>query len=162
MSPGISGASFVMAPDGKWFAVTNKEQVQIQSLPEGKVQHSIPLKGPVKLALSGEGGWLALTTTDVLKTKSRTQLFDTKSWQEVKVLEHHPRWGWSPEATALSADGKYLSLAKVRESRHDTWHEVIEVSSGKSVVDRPVKSCRVHFPLQLRFSPDKVSPCCAS
>lgn len=149
-----SGTAFVMSPDGKWFAVGSREHVAIQALPDGKVRHTIPYSGPLKLALSPEGNWLAVTTTNVLKVTCQTQLFDTKTWQEVKTLEHHRRWGWQPEATALSGDGKYLSLAKVRESANETRHEVIEVSSGKSVVDRHVKSGRVDFPVQLRFSAD--------
>jgi hypothetical protein len=148
------GAAFVMSPDGKWFGVGSKEHVAIHSLPDGKVLHTIPYSGPLKLALSPEGNWLAVTTTNVLNVTCQTQLFDTKTWQEFKKLEHHRRWGWQPEATALSGDGKYLSLAKVRESANETRHEVIEVSSGKSVVDRHVKSGRVDFPVRLRFSAD--------
>ncbi|WP_254509465.1 hypothetical protein [Anatilimnocola floriformis] len=32
---GVAGPAFVMSPDGKWFGVGIRDQINIQSLPEG-------------------------------------------------------------------------------------------------------------------------------
>jgi hypothetical protein len=152
----VSGnkAEFVMSADGKWFAMGWLNRVQVYSLPEAKVTRELKVVGFPKLAVSADGGWLAVTAADP-KPVCRTYLFDTKDWQEQKVLEHHERWRFGGASTALSRDAKYLCLAEADGAGVAIHLEVLDVASGKAVIDRKLEPERhTVFPTRVQFSDD--------
>jgi WD40 repeat protein len=149
---------FALSPDGTWWAFFRKHgEVEIRSLPDDKLQASVPVIGfGAVLCVSGDSQTLAVTTNGREGEKlgeprtARTHFFSRADWKQSAVIDHGDLNLSIKGATALSPDGKLFAGAShsiVVPGRFRLW----EVATQKQLADREHGARDWHF---VEFSAD--------